>query len=87
MTSWLERNTKPIGLVLFAALVVIIGFEVIDALTQATPVDPEADAGEPEDLASIAGLIKVMLFLGVGALLSIPVRRRARRDAESSAAR
>ena len=82
MRLWLERNAVPIGLVLLAAVVVIVGFEVIDALADPGPVAPEAEAEEFEGVASVAGLIKVMLFLGVGALIAIPVRRRSRRDRE-----
>lgn len=83
MTAWFARNTTPILIVLVAAGVVIGAFEVLDALTTPTPSAETAASAEPageelEGVASIAGLIKVMLFLAVSGGITLAVRRRQR---------
>lgn len=76
MTAWLSRNTRPILAVLAASAVVIVGFEVLDALAS-SPAAPAASEEEAElgGVAVLAGLIKVTAFLGVGAGLTLLVRR------------
>lgn len=75
MTGWLQRNLRPIAVVLLASALVIGAFEVIDALTASAPVAEAASDDALEGAASVAGLIKVTLFLGVGALIAVPIRR------------
>ncbi len=84
MTSWLSRNAVPIGVVVFAAVLVIAGFELLDALSSSEPANSEGESDELEGIASIAGLIKVALFLGFGALIARPLRRRVAADRSSS---
>lgn len=78
MTAWLKRNALPVALVLLASALVVGAFELIDALSDSGPVTGEAAADELSGVASLAGLIKVSLFLGVGALIARPLRRRFR---------
>lgn len=81
MNRWLARNARPIGSVLIAAGVVVGAFEAIDSLTaDQTPVVQSSEGAELEGLAALAGLIKVSLFLAVGALMAIPIRRRFTRE-------
>lgn len=84
MTAWLRRNARPVALILIAAAVVIAGFELIDAVSRPGPVAGDAPADdELEGVASLAGLIKVLLFVVVGGAITAPLRRRLRADSES----
>lgn len=84
MSAWFRRNTVPIAIVVLASVAVIVAFELIDALA-AAPLETDGAAGvaagaapaedELSGVASLAGLIKVSAFLGVGALIARAVRR------------
>lgn len=76
MTPWLSRNGVPIGLVVLGSLVVIAAFELLDMVVDSTPV--EGGDAELAGVLSVAGLIKVSVFLGIGALIASPLRRRLR---------
>lgn len=76
MRAWLTRNTMPIAIVALAAAVVIGLFELLDAAAGSGPVAAGPDDAEFEELASVAGLVKVAAFLGVGAVIARPIRRR-----------
>ena len=81
--AWLSRNAGPIAAVLVAAALVVGVFEVIDAVSSSTPSVASGEAAEPAGIASLAGLIKVTVFLGVGTLVARPLRRRLRSDVQS----
>ena len=78
MRAWLTRNATPIALVALAAFVVIGLIELLDAVARSGPVAAGPEDAELEGLASVAGLIKVLVFLGLGALIARPLRRRLR---------
>lgn len=83
MNAWLSRNTVPIVIVLAASAAVVGIFELLDAFATSTPVVDGAEGAELEGAATIAGLIKVVAFLVVGAALTMLVRRRLRTDPTS----
>lgn len=76
MSAWIARNAKPIAFVVLAAVLVIGVFELFDAAAGSAPASTETAETELQGLASLAGLIKVLTFLGVGALIARPFRRR-----------
>ena len=78
MKAWLARNATPIAIVALASVVVVGLFELLDAAAGSAPVAVGAEDAELEGLASVAGLIKVLVFLGLGALIARPLRRRLR---------
>lgn len=74
--SWLRRNARPILWVLLASAVVIMGFEIVDAVVGGgAPADEDAEAAMG---LSVAGLIKVTAFLAVGYAVTAAVRRSMR---------
>lgn len=77
MTTWLARNTRPILAVLVASAAVIAAFEILDTVVASSPTEAVvAEEGtELGGIASLAGLIKVSLFLAVGVGLTALVRR------------
>ena len=81
MSSWLSRNSGPIGIVVAASILVIVGFEILDAFVGTTPTAPttETVGDELEGAAAFAGIIKVLLFLAVGGALTLFVRSRLSR--------
>ena len=83
MKNWLLRNTVPIAWVLLASVVVIGGFELIESFAGSGSPATESDDVELTGIASLAGLVKVSLFLGVGALIAVPLKRRMRPSPES----
>lgn len=78
MRAWAQRNIGPIALTLVAAALVIAAVELLDAVVGSTPSSTTDAAAEAavEGAAAFAGLIKVSLFLAVGAGLTVLVRRR-----------
>ncbi len=76
MSAWLSRNAAPIALVALAAGLVVGLFEVLDALAGTVAASDDADEAELTGFASLAGLVKVAIFLAAGALLVRPLRRR-----------
>ncbi len=78
MRAWVTRNATPIAIVALAAAAVIGLFELLDAAAGSAPVAVGAEDAELEGLASVAGLIKVVVFLGLGALIARPIGRRLR---------
>lgn len=79
MTAWLRRNTFPILVTIAAAALVIIAFEVIDAVAPSTDVarSNAAEGVALQETPAIAGLIKVALFLAVSMGVTLLVRRRS----------
>ncbi len=79
MNAWLSRNTVPILLVLAASAVVIAGFEILDAVAGGPTAEPTTETGAAADdlqgIASLAGLIKVALFLLIPGAITVAVRR------------
>ncbi len=80
MNAWISRNTVPILLVLAGSAAVIVAFEVLDAVAGGPAASPatatEAEAGdELQGIASLAGLIKVSLFLLIPGAITLAVRR------------
>jgi len=80
--SWLRRNLRPIAWVLLASAAVILAFEILDAVVASGPPS-EAEAEEAMGL-TVAGLIKVTLFLAVGYGITIAVLRGVRGSSDSS---
>ena len=78
MRGWFARNAMPIAIVVLASAVVIGLFELLDAAAGSAPAAVGAEDAELVGLASVAGLIKVRVFLGLGALIARPLRRRLR---------
>lgn len=80
MTTWITRNAKPILLVLCAAVLVVGIFEAIDAFGDSPRVASESESEEPElsGAATLGGLIKVTIFLLLGAAIARPLRSRFR---------
>ncbi len=78
MSSWLSRNAYPIVLVLVAAVVVIGVFEAIDAISGSSQGVEATDGADLEGAAAAAGLIKVGIFLAIGAGIARLIRRRLR---------
>lgn len=78
MSDWLSRNAFPVFAVLLAGGAVVAGFEGLNALIDPAVAADELDAAEREDVPPLAGLIKVSLFLGVGAGIAMPLARRFR---------
>lgn len=86
MTAWLRRNTFPILATIAAAALVIIAFEVIDAVTPSTDlasITAEAEVAAQEAPA-IAGFIKVALFLAVSMGVTLFVRNLHRYERSPS---
>jgi hypothetical protein len=79
MNAWFKRNTVPIAIVLVASVVVIAGFELLDELTSSEPLGPV----EGEASLTVAGLIKVTLFMLVPGWITVAVRRRQRSNNDS----
>lgn len=77
MIGWLRRNTVPIIAVVVGAALVTGAFETLDAISAtAVPVSTtvQGGTGEPE-IARLAGLIKVAIFLALSVGATILVRR------------
>lgn len=76
MMGWLKRNTMPIAIVLVAAAAVIGGAEVLDSLSASEPFEPKGGDGS----LTVAGLIKVTMFMLVPGSLTLAVRRRQKTE-------
>ncbi|MBT8203034.1 MAG: hypothetical protein KJO87_07005 [Acidimicrobiia bacterium] len=80
MRDWIRRNAGPIAAVLVAAAIVIVLFEIVDALAGSTAESGGEEAGNNEQAPAAAGLIKVALFLVVGAAPTLYGLRRTKRS-------
>lgn len=76
MMAWIKRNTGPIVMVLVASAVVIIGAEVLDSLSESEPFKPK----EGSESLTVAGLIKVAMFMLIPGSITLAVRRRRPRQ-------
>lgn len=72
MSAWLKRNTMPVVIVFVAAAVVIGAWELVDSLLASEPFAAETG----DETLTLAGLIKVAMFLLVPGLITLAVRRR-----------